>query len=556
MYLYILYHNIRNYTRMDEKFMIKCSTQSKTVSFSEVMFYAFYVILTIVKGMGLYEGMKLYELGLAAAFLCLLLKLLSDRYSVKQLLLTVAALVLGIFTWQISGKMGALFNLLLLAGMQGIEIRKMLQVSAVLWSGLFSLQCFLTISGLRSTQIFRIHRKLGTYLVRWSMGFTHPNVLHITYFVLLTFLFYALRPNGRKLRIGTAFAMAGNLLIFLYSVSYTGVTLVTIYLFLNLVLQSRKELDETGSRIWNVIGALVVPLCVALSVLGPVLLKGYAFELLNKLLSTRLELSRQYLLGQGVHLLGSTNMETLDATITVDCSYVYMLVHYGLIYFVLFVILMEMAVLYYQKKQDHAAVAILLACAVSGVTEQYMANTSFKNVAMLLMAGMVYEELSRRRENVFLSMPLAGKKLLIPGMQTGRETMTAIWLRFRNRAKKIVAASLLLFIVGIAGYLLTVPRPSAVYASPWDCDRKEGAAGEAYVYVQDLLEQPDFDGWILSNNDAMGKLYDFDGITVDFEYARRAAGHGLALVIILFWAECGIALVRTKKDHEDTGTQT
>lgn len=528
-------------------------TNKTGISLSEGMFYGFYTILTVVKGMGLYEGMRLYEIGLAAAFVCLFVKLLSERYEMRGLLLCAGALVLGIITWRISGKMGALFNLALLVGMKGIDREKLFRWSAVLWGVIFSLQCFLQLSGLRTQQIFRIHRKLGTYIVRWSMGFTHPNVLHITYFILAALLLYARKPKGRQLLHWSLALMAGNVFVFAYSISYTGAILVTVYLLMNLALQQleRKSIGKGTERAVCAVCCLLPIACILFAVAGPLVLKGRAFELVNKALSTRFELSRQYLLGQGVHLFGSANMEQVDATITVDSSYVYMLVHYGLIYFLLFAVLLEAAVVRYWRERNFSAVAILLACAVSGVTEQYMANTSFKNITMLLIAPVVYELLENRRSTdgkcaYVLRMPLADRQLPAPHWSMDWQMRTAaVRLRFQKREKKIAGAAAVLFVLGVLGYVLCVSMPSAIYAAPWDCDRKEGAAGEAYVYDYDLLADPAFDGWILSDKDALGKLYDFDGVTVQLEYGRRAVGAGTALVILLLWGEAGIALLKT-----------
>ena len=535
----------------DDAFM----TNRIEISFSEGMFYGFYFILTIVKGLGLYEGMLLYEAGLAAAFLCLFLKIIAEKYEKRELLLTIALLVLGILIWQISGKMGALFNIALLVGMKGIRREQIFRLSAVLWSGLFSLQCFLSLSGLRRHQIFRIHRKLGTYIVRWSMGFTHPNVLHITYFILIAFIMYSWKPKGKSLLRWSFLLMAGNLIVFAYSISYTGVALVTLYLVVNLMLQqvrAKNEENDIEKAVKGVTYFLPV-MCILFSVAGPVVLKGKAYELINRALSTRFELSRQYLLGQGIHLLGTRNMEVVDATITVDSSYVYMLVHYGLIYFLFFSILLECAVVYYWRKRDYYAVAILLACAVSGVTEQYMANTSFKNIAFLLAAAMVHEWISGRSSNSreksdSVMMPLANKLVRFPRLKSGDRRMgKAIRERFRKKEKRIRTAAGISFLLGMAAYLLCVTQPSAIYASPWDCDRKEGEAGEAYVYDYKILADPSFNGWILSNNDALGKLYDFTGETVYLEYWRRAFGAGMALVILVVWFECGAAVLEDKK---------
>ena len=540
--------------------------EKKKISLQEYLFYGFYLVLTVVKGMGLYEGMLLYDLGLGIAFLFLTGKLLAERYTVKQLAVTILLVALGIATWRISGKMGALFNLALLVGMRGVDDKRLIRISAVLWSGIFSLQCFLTLSGLRTEQIFRIHRKLGTYLVRWSMGFTHPNVLHITYFVLLIFLMYAVKPKGKQLLTASVLAMLGNLLVFCYSVSYTGVVIVTMYLLMNLILQS-SPVQGGCLRVAAACGAFLLPVaCILFSAGAPVLLKGKAFELMNKLLSTRLELSRQYILGQGIHLFGNSNMETIDATITVDSSYVYMLVHYGLVYFLLFAVLLELAVVYCWRRKEMDAVAILVACAVSGVTEQYMANTSFKNVTIVFIGAMVYRskfwmdgvrnvenqsdaaasvEAGRAAETIGMIGELPETSWSQKILQLLRGMTGQVRERFCEHKRGIVLGGAVLFCLGTISYLMMVGQPSAIYAAPWDCDRKEGAAGEAYVYDYDLLADPEFNGWILSDTDALGKLYDFDGITAASEYYRRAAGRGIALVILLLWVEAGIAVWET-----------
>lgn len=294
--------------------------------------------------------------------------------------------------------------------------------------------------------------------------------------------------------------------------------------------------------------------------------QGKAFDLANKLLSTRLELSRQYILGQGLHLFGNANMETVDASITVDCSYVYMLVHYGLIYFIFFCVLLEAAVVYCWKRQKMDAVAILMVCAISGVTEQYMANTSFKNVAILFIAVMFYDNpVWRSKEGehadgvVDYSLKLKLLEHVTARLAVGCGKLSEyttfaverILNHFCDNKKKVWLVSLGVFIIGVSIYCSTVHMPSSVYASLWDCDRKEGKAGYEYIYDSDLLNNPEFDGWILSDRDAQGRLYEFEGLTVVTEYYRRAAGRGFALVILVLWIESAVAVLNTRIENKN-----
>lgn len=532
--------------------------QGDKISVSEGLFYGFYLILTIVKWMGLYEGMRLYTIGVGAAFLFLLSKLVSDRYTLRRLVLTIFTMALGVATWRFSDKMGALFNITLVIGMAGVNRERLLRVTAVSWSTLFALQVFMSLSGIRSTQIIRVHDKLGHYIVRWSMGFTHPNVMHITYYVLLAILIYVYRPSGRRLWYVSIAAMLGNVLIFAYTLSYTGLLITTFYLSLNLLLQylytrnragSDMHGDDTdehvpSSRIAMISAMAFSLLCIIFAVAGPLVLRGHLFELVDRALSWRFNLSRQYLLGQQLSLFGTMNMETVDASITIDSSYVYMLMHYGVIYFTLFTVLFMMAVIWYVRRRDYWATAILLACALSGITEQYMANTSFKNIAVLLIGCMIWERVGDDH------IARDGQLYIPAFISVWRQCTVTAWQRSwsADLIRRTLAILIIAFVVGTTAYLSLVHRPAAVYASLWDCDRPEGEAGYNYIYYDDLMADPQFDGWILSNRDAEGRLYGFDGFTVDYEYSRRAIGMGVAAVMAVWGVETAVIVYRRRRD--------
>ena len=77
--------------------------------------------------------------------------------------------------------------------------------------------------------IYRVHSKLGMgHIFRWSLGFTHPNILHITYLALCAFIVYELadKYNWKHFIL----LMLGNGLVFLFSISYTGFGIVAILL--------------------------------------------------------------------------------------------------------------------------------------------------------------------------------------------------------------------------------------------------------------------------------------------------------------------------------------
>ena len=122
---------------------------------------------------------------------------------------------------------------------------------------------------------------------------------------------------------------AGNCYIFLYSISYTGFAITTVYLLANLYWQSRGKFG----KIEQIVCECVFPLCVLLSVAGPLVLKGKLFDIVNKLLNTRLYLSSLFLKKENITLFGNNIGSLTSAVKTMDCSYVYGLIAYGVLFF-------------------------------------------------------------------------------------------------------------------------------------------------------------------------------------------------------------------------------
>lgn len=129
--------------------------------------------------------------------------------------------------------------------------------------------------------------------------------------------------------IATALLYGGNFYIFLYSVSYTGLILTTVYLLANLYFNLRKEFTR-GEK---VLIQCIYPVCALLSVLGPVLIKGKLFDIFNKMMNTRWNLSRYFLTEQRISLFGTRFTDLPDKDYNIDCSYVYILMYYGIILF-------------------------------------------------------------------------------------------------------------------------------------------------------------------------------------------------------------------------------
>ena len=518
--------------------MVQNSLSNWKTSISEILYLVFFAAMFFCKGMGFYEGQWPFDILIAVSCLTFLSKIILTDYSLIEMIVVVLLVTLGFATYYVSGEMGALLNIMIVAGIKKVPQKHIFKLAVFIWAGTFLFQMLFSLSGLNQWQIFRIHQKMGHYVVRWSLGYTHPNVLHVSYFVLIALIFYIIRPKGRKLWQMTAAFALGSCFIFLYSVSYTGMLLVMAYLLLNLYFSNCDTIGKTG----HIVSTLIPPAAIIFSVAGPVLFKGKLFILFDHALSTRFTLSRYFLTTQQIGLFGTKNFKLPDQSYNIDCSYVYALMHYGIIYFALFVCLSCFIVPCLLRKKKYIETAIVLGCLIAGITEPFLANTSFKNLTMIFAGEMLFTWLDKFSQKNINPIAVINREFTVNRSRTASLMINAgkVLNKYRTVMMTVMLCSMVL---GGLLYTLNSTKPDNIYATLWNCDRKSGDAADDYVYL-DINNLPaHFNGWILSYQDAQTPLYSYDGFTVKYEYIRRILGHAAALglfngiILLLFLME-------------------
>lgn len=306
-------------------------------------------------------------------------KMILTRYRVWEATVYAALIALGGMIYLTSHEKGAFLVILLLCALKNMNLDKVFKVGAVTWVLSFGSLFILTSMHIIKSP-FKVHDRLGMgRIIRWSLGYAHPNVLHISYLVLVCFLLYLLRKNFRNYYL--VLFEIGNLFVFMYSLSTTGFLVTTGCLILVLYWNIRKKICV----IEQILIQLCLPLCLFLSYGAPVLLKGKAFTVVNKILNTRLELSKWFLENLPVRLFGNDTTEAVTAVRTMDNSYVFALITYGFLFVVLMVIAYFRIIYKKTREQDGMALCLILSCLIAGLTEPFLFNTSFKNISLLFI---------------------------------------------------------------------------------------------------------------------------------------------------------------------------
>ena len=505
----------------------------------ELFYYLFIGILMGAKGVGLTEGQRLFTCCLLLAGICWVIKMCLTGYSLKEWILTALLMGLSFLIWRRTGEKAAAAAVMVIMGMKGIPLRRLMKICLAVWGITFVFSLPRGLLGIAEGVVV-VHEKLGLGpIVRYSLGYTHPNVLHVTYFILVMLFIFAFRPTGRRLWCTAGLLFAGNLYIFLYSISYTGMIIVTAYLLMSIFFDLRKKLSipEKGFAVLSALFCIIFPIA------GPLILNGKIFHFFNRLLSTRFELVYNIFHDNQVSLLGTNVLSNEGARLSLDSSFAYMLMYYGAIAFILIVGLYLYSLCYCLSRNMRQETAILLGTALAGVTEQFLFNLSFKNIALFILgyalfAGILKTKPDKENEiGILLSQSRKGIAVPVPGiLYTVRNAMGRIW---KKKKKWILIGGCVCSILLTAGWLAVGEKAEYVLVEKWATDYR---GEEEFVMTEELLS--DQTPHIRVGNISEGcEGYRFEGNAIKMERVRCIAStlvwgflDGFVIVsVVLLW---------------------
>ena len=486
------------------------------LTWEEACYLGFFVLLSVTKGLGLYEGQKLFELLVLPAFLLGAVKLLITPYTKRQWVVQALLLLLtGIVYWN-SRERGILFLAFTVLGMKNISVKKVFHTGLWVWSvcavflGIFS---FFRIEH----TVYRVHEKMGLGpIFRWSLGFSHPNILHITYMALCGFILYEM---GEKYKFRHfLFMMAGNLLVFFYSISYTGFGIVSVLLIGCLYVRIRPRFCILEKLAVN----LVLPVCLILSFVLPFYLYdlryGYYVQKLNFMLNTRIILAEQFLRSEYHSLLGADISQIVRSSMTIDNSYVWGYINYGLIFFVV-LMMGYFALLFYDTHKQRTRELVILICFLgAGWTEPLLFNTSFKNVTLIFLGSLLFLQKDGAEE--YCLFPKFRRTVRIPYAGLPDRLAAAAGRIWKDSRGKIIALTAVGALAGavLCGIFYKAPEGYVVPRSYTD------GREQTSVYLESP-EDPAYEGWRVMNYvDAQTQMQPLQGKTVMLETARYYVG--------------------------------
>lgn len=363
-------------------------------SLEEVLYYIMFSLLLCLKGVGLEESSSMFRGVLAAAIILFVAKILIGRYSIRELIVLSVGVFGGVFYFWHIGSLSILIYTLILLGMKNVSVPKVMKIGAVVWSACFIATVTAAIFFSR-TGVQLVHEKLGLGpVLRESLGYSHPNVLHVTYIVLMAFILYTCEKKSVMKTI--VLLLLGDIWVFLYSMSYTGLLISFGMLVVYLYFTYRKQI-LIGEEIAI---ASILPLCIIVSIIPVVLdVHGRIYQIMNSALNNRVWAIKVFFDQYPQTIFGQ---RIIRDNFSLDNSYIYALAWYGIVFLFVIAVLYEVLVIKYLRTNRRKELAIILSFLVAGITEQFLFNASIKNITFVFMGEMIFELLKQKGNEVSL----------------------------------------------------------------------------------------------------------------------------------------------------------
>ena len=451
--------------------------QELSISLSELLYLCFVCIMLFVKGIGLYDGQLLYKLFFAGSIGLLFVKMLITKHSIKEWIVIVLIGLLTIIVYLNSREKGVLICSLTVLSMKDVSVEKVMKTGLWTWGVTMGGNVLYHLLNL-SASGYKVHEKLGLgHIFRWDLGFSHPNVLHISYLVLCGFVVYNLdkKYNWKYALL----LMIGNLFVFIYSVSYTGIMVVTLYLGLAWYMNTREKM----SKCEYILLELIFPVCLLLSLLSPILLPENVFNIVNKIFSNRLVLAKYYLISDNLKFFGNNLGKITTHILTMDNAYVFSLIIYGILFFIVLVSGYFMLIRLCVKTGKNKELAVIVCFLIGGITEPFLFNTSFKNITLFFLGVALFSKKDMARVKEVGLIPKLNKDIVL--------NCTNVYVIVKNIAKsfKENKKRILLFAVSMG-----------IIASIWFGANRE--MPEGYIVPRIYVDIESDETWYITSKEA------------------------------------------------------
>lgn len=451
----------------------------------ELCYYVMIFIFMSIRAVGLQDGQWPFKVLLILGLVAFIPKFLLTKFNGLDQIISILLIALGFTIFFINGHLEFLVGVCMVVGMKNVPVRRAVNVALGIWGVLFVFSVIRALLGGFQGYVCP-QEKAGFSLIRYSLGFSHQNVLHMTYLIIVLLILYATKRSGRRLIVQSILLFLGNIYIFVYSVSYTGFISVSLALLINIYFAFRRNINVVEKIL--VTGFLAV--CFAVLTVGPFLLPEKLFGIVNTVTNSRFSLTKDVFSIYAPNLFGHSE-DIHAANLNLDSSYAYLIFYSGIVAFTLFAVGFLLTTLRLMKKHDQQGVALMVGVGISGITEQYVGNLSFKNISLFFIGDYVFNHLTVKLASKSRVFDFERAVINLKKDSVSCEGLAKLWRRVREYFKgtpliKCVLPGAVMALVGLILFNIFYVEPTKLY---WVVqDESEGKCFTYHEAEKDRLD--------------------------------------------------------------------
>ena len=375
--------------------------RTRKVNLAEMIYLLYFAVMFGARAAGLYEGMLLYNITLVIGLLLFAVKVAMTEHTIFEYIVMALLLGMSVLVYKNTGEKGFLLYMTMVLGMKEVSLKRVEKVGLTILGVCFPVLAFLSVTGIISDIAYPADgRLLPGQMLRRSLGYPYFNTMFTTYVVLVVLIMLVCGYQEKKqLILSSIFFFAVGVYLYIYSCSNTGMIVLTVFLMVNIVMQSIGVSASKRSRTGNsedkhsglnslvrILLMSVYPLGMAISILCPLLIGGESFALLDKMLHNRFNYANYYLTHEPVTLFGTRFAQAPNDNYLIDSSFLYSFLQIGVVPCIVLTTLIMATIWKLIKENRRIELAVVVSFCVLGLSDPFFYNLSYKNI-MMLFAG-------------------------------------------------------------------------------------------------------------------------------------------------------------------------
>ena len=307
----------------------------------------------------------------------------SSSYSWKLIIIMLILFSCSIFSYFIFNDFIILKFLILLFSLKKIDFDALVKKDVIIKISLTLLLILLFFLGLTSSQVFVREESL-----RYSLGFTHPNVAGF-YFMIIAF--ECIYLNRYKIKNSYIFYLMVLVIIINILTGSRSSIISLILLLLFLMYYRYGKCKILNFKIIKFISRNLFLILMIFSFVTTVQYQNgvsWAVEL-NNILSERLSLSSLYISKYNITLFGN-NLIT-RGYMTLDNSYIYLILKFGIISCGLYYLLYQKKIIELYQNKEYVFLFILLTLMIYGLMESTTLKSTY-NIFLLSFSTILFKK--------------------------------------------------------------------------------------------------------------------------------------------------------------------